>query len=178
MRLEFLGDDPAITLWHDGVFLPARVWQRQLWYAEDAREGIQTGEDALVAGYVEATLEPGGSLDLVASAEDDPLRALAREDRLGVPPPRTLAGCADAIEREERERIARWRGSALAGARVTARQAREAHAPKSPTPRACSSGTSGWRSTHRTRRRGRAATSAWRGSPRHSSSGSRGAADG
>jgi len=63
----------------------------------------------------------------VASSEEDLFRSLAAEERLGVPPPRTLAECVGAIEVWERERLEGWRLAALEGADFTARQAAAAH---------------------------------------------------
>jgi glycogen debranching enzyme len=117
---------PALTLWHNGVFMPARVWQRQLHYPLDV-EAARRGEDALVPGHFKTPLSEGGALHIVASSEDDLFRALAAEERLGVPPPRTLAECVAAIEAGERERLDGWRQAALEGADFTARQAATAH---------------------------------------------------
>ena len=126
VRLGTRAGFPALTIWHNGVFMPARVWQRQLHYPLDA-EAAQVGEDALVPGHVKTPLSAGGTLHIVASSEDDLFRALAAEERLGVPPPRTLAECVAAIEAGERERLDGWRRAALEGADFTARQAAAAH---------------------------------------------------
>lgn len=126
VRIETRAGFPALTIWHNGVFMPARVWQRQLQYPLDA-EVARAGEDALVPGHVKTPLSPGGALHIVASSEDDLFRALAAEERLGVPPPRTLAECVATIETGERERLGGWRRAALEGADFTARQAAAAH---------------------------------------------------
>ena len=126
VRIETRAGLPALTLWHNGVFMPARVWQRQLHYPLDV-EAARSGEDALVPGHFKTPLSPAGSLHIVASSEDDLFRALAAEERLGVPPPRTLAECVAAIEAGERERLEGWRRAALEGADFTARQAAAAH---------------------------------------------------
>ena len=126
VRIETRAGFPALTLWHNGVFMPARVWQRQLHYPLDV-EAARGGEDALVPGHFKTLLTPEGSLHIVASSEDDLFRALAAEERLGVPPPRTLAECVAALEAGERERLGGWRRAALEGADFTARQAATAH---------------------------------------------------
>jgi len=126
VRIETRAGFPALTLWHNGVFMPARVWQRQLHYPLDV-EAARGGEDALVPGHIKTPLSPAGVLHVVASSEDDLFRALAAEERLGVPPPRTLAECVAAIETGERERLEGWRHAALEGADFTARQAAAAH---------------------------------------------------
>jgi glycogen debranching enzyme len=135
VRIEMTAGGPALTVWHNGVFMPARAWRRQLHYAHDARAGRETGEDAFVPGYVEAPLPPGGSLHLVASAEDQLLRVLAQEDRLGSPPPRTLAECVAALEADERSRAGAWRRAALVGGSITSSQASAARS-KASAPRA------------------------------------------
>jgi hypothetical protein len=126
VRIETRAGFPALTLWHNGVFMPARVWQRQLHYPLDV-EAARSSEDALVPGHFKTPLSQGGALHIVASVEDDLFRALAAEERLGVPPPRTLAECVAAIEAGERERLDGWRRAALEGADFTARQAATAH---------------------------------------------------
>lgn len=125
VRIETLDGGPALTLWHDGAFLPARAWQRRIHHPLDASAAT---EDAFVPGYVEGSLEPGSALHVVCGAEPDLFRALAAEDRLGAPPPRTLAGCVAALAEGERGRGRAWRRQALAGAELTARQAAAARA--------------------------------------------------
>lgn len=115
---------PPLSLWHNGAFLPARVWQHNLFHPLEP--GAAEGEDAFVPGHIEALLVPGGELDVVAAAESDLFRALAREDRLGAPPPRTLADCVRILERSERELHAERERAAVAAAAVTAAQAAEA----------------------------------------------------
>ncbi len=126
VRIETVPGRPVLTLWHNGAFIPARVWRRGRWLAGDAF-APRAAEDAFVAGYIEGPLAPAQPLHLVASSEDDLFRALAREDRLGAPPPRTLAGCVERIERAERARLDAGRAAALEGADFTARQAAAAH---------------------------------------------------
>lgn len=125
-RIRFeLPEGRALTLFHNGAFLPARVWRP----VEHALESDAfRREEACVPGYVEATLEGGGSLVLVAASREDLFRALAAEDRLGSPPPRTLAECCALLEHREREERGHWLDSALIGADLTAHQARVAHA--------------------------------------------------
>jgi 4-alpha-glucanotransferase len=128
VRIELGAGLPTLTLWHNGDFLPARVWVRGLEYPHDrAAGGAAATEDALVPGYIETTLRPGASLHLVAAVEDGLFRALAVEGRLGAPPPRTLAECVAALDPIERARQESWDQEALAGADFTARQAAAAH---------------------------------------------------
>jgi len=125
VRIEFAEGDPALTLWHNGAFLPARVWHRRLHYPLD--ELATEYEDAFVPGHIEGGLEPGEDLLVVASSEGDLFRALAAEDRLGAPPPRSLAECVRVIERERRKNLAVLEARAIAGADFTARLAAAAH---------------------------------------------------
>ena len=131
---------PPLTLWHSGTFMPARVWHRGLVHPAERpdetpapRRGRRhprpepATEDALVPGYLECVLAQGGAFHVVAATESDLFRALAVEGRLGAPPPRTLAECVEMLARAERERSARWRRAAVAGADFTARQAATAH---------------------------------------------------
>lgn len=128
VRIEFADGDPALTLWHNGAFLPARVWQRRLYLPFDALPGVEPEyEDAFVPGHIEGGLAPGEELLVVASSESDLFRALAAEDRLGTPPPRSLAECVRVIERERRVTLAQFEASAIAGADFTARLAAAAH---------------------------------------------------
>ena len=124
IQLQLSPDRPPLTLWHNGAFLPARVWQHGL--VHPLEPGEPEGEDAFVPGHIEATLAPGGEFHVVAAAESDLFRALAREDRLGTPPPRTLAECVRIIESRERERHAERARAAVAAAATTAAQAAEA----------------------------------------------------
>jgi glycogen debranching enzyme-like protein/amylo-alpha-1,6-glucosidase len=123
IQLQLSPDRPPLTLWHNGAFLPARVWQHGLLHPLEA--GEEEGEDAFVPGHIEASLAPGGEFHVVAAAEPDLFRALAREDRLGTPPPRTLAECVHVIESRERERHAERERAAVAAAATTAAQAAE-----------------------------------------------------
>jgi hypothetical protein len=124
VRVETRPGFPALTLWHNGVFMPARVWRGGFRYPLDPRD---EAEHALVPGHVKTPLSVGGTLHLVASCEDDLFRALAAEERLGVPPPRTLAECVAALAAGEAERLEGWRAAARDGADFTARQAAAAH---------------------------------------------------
>jgi hypothetical protein len=126
VRVELKPGEPALTLWHNGTFLPARVWQRELRYPLDP-DGGTASEDALVPGWVEAALKPGQPLIVVASAEDDLFRKLASEERLGTPPPRSLAECAAVLEQEAAAHENAERRRIVAGADFTARQAAAAH---------------------------------------------------
>ena len=136
VRIETRPGYPTLTLWHNGVFMPARVWQRHLLHPLDRLPGneragksapARTDEDALVPGHFKTPLSPGGTLHIVASSEDDLFRALAAEERLGVPPPRSLAECVAALATGESQRLEGWRRSAREGADFTARQAAAAH---------------------------------------------------
>src|SRR5207248_3111376 len=84
-------------------------------------------ENALVPGHIEAPLDAGHPLYVVASAEEGLFRTLAAEERLGLPPARTLAACVEALEAAEQERATRWRRLIASGADYTARQAAAAH---------------------------------------------------
>ncbi|HVP13900.1 MAG TPA: glycogen debranching enzyme N-terminal domain-containing protein, partial [Terriglobales bacterium] len=130
VRIELAAGAPSLSLWHNGTFLPARVWVRGLACEPDPRArggAAPRHEDALVPGHAEGLLAPGRFFHLVFAAEDGLFRALAAEERLGVPPPRTLADCVAALEESERDRLARWRRGALDGADFTTRQAAAAH---------------------------------------------------
>ncbi len=129
VHIELAPEAPTLTLWHNGTFLPARVWLRGLRYPAP-RGGGPAGEereDALVPGHVEGLLAPGRSLQLVFAAEEGLFKALAAEERLGAPPPRTLAECVAVLDSGERARLARWMRVAVEGADFTARQAAAAH---------------------------------------------------
>ncbi len=126
-----------LTLWHGGVFMPARAWHRGLAYPyddprdphdPDAAAGTPS-EDAFLPGWVQSTLAgPGAALHLVASSEEQLFRVLATQQRLGTPPARTLADCLAALDLAEGERRTRWFDTARNGARHTAQQATTAHA--------------------------------------------------
>ena len=114
-----LAADRSLTLWHGGAFVPthahaaagiergeAAVSAEESAAAKPA-EGQMPGavsgaaagrERGVVTGFVEATLGPDQTLHVIASAEEHLLRALAQENRLGSPPPRTLAACTAALE--------------------------------------------------------------------------------
>jgi hypothetical protein len=145
VRIVTTEDRPALTLWHNGAFLPARLWLTGIDHPLDppaadpprAARGKPrgrpranadaAGEDAFVAGYVEARLSPGSALHVASGTEDDLFKALAREGRLGTPPPHTLGGCVEVLAAAERERAARLLAAAQQGADLTARQAITAH---------------------------------------------------
>jgi hypothetical protein len=141
--IDLNGSGIALSLWHDGTFMPARVWQHGLVHpagCEFARPGslgrrreapaAPEAEAALVPGYLECELPAGGAFHIVASIERELFRALAVEGSLGAPPPRTLGECVALLERGARDRLARWQRTARTGAEVTARQAAAAHAGK------------------------------------------------
>ncbi|HTK32794.1 MAG TPA: glycogen debranching enzyme N-terminal domain-containing protein [Candidatus Saccharimonadaceae bacterium] len=128
VRIEFGADDPPLTVWHNGAFLPARLWHRQVHYPLDAVDsGAPEYEDVFVPGHIEGGLGPGESMFLVASTESDLFRALAAEDRFAAPPPRSLAECVQVLESEKRARLAVHAARAVTGADFTARQAAAAH---------------------------------------------------
>ena len=124
VQLQLSADRPTLTLWHNGAFLPARVWQHGLLHALEP--AADEGDDAFAPGHIEAALAPGGEFHLVAAAEPDLFRSLAREDRLGAPPPRTLAECVRFLEDRQREEHSERDRAAVAAAAVTAAQAAEA----------------------------------------------------
>lgn len=132
VRVEMAGGGPALTLWHDGAFLPARAWRTLVYAGMPARGAGREG--ALVPGHAEGLVGPGRAFHLVFAAEDGLFKSLAAERRLGEPPARTLAGCVEALERGERERRERWRRAAARGADLTARQAATAHGHREPPP--------------------------------------------
>ncbi len=125
VRIQLTSWAPTLTLWHNGTFLPARVWVRDIEYPGDEAGGAR--EDALVPGHAEGQLSPGHPFHLVFAAEDALFKALAATGRLGTPPPHTLAGCVAELDLDERARLDRWRRTAVAGADFTARQAATAH---------------------------------------------------
>ncbi len=125
VRIQLASWAPTLTLWHNGTFLPARVWVRGIEYPGDETDGAC--EDALVPGHAEGLLSPGHSFHLVFAAEDALFKTLAAAGRLGTPPSHTLAGCVAELNLDERARLTRWRHAAIAGADFTARQAAAAH---------------------------------------------------
>jgi len=126
VRIEIDEGLPAITLWHNASFIPARVWVRELFYPAD-RADDGSIEDALIPCHLEGTLTAGAELQIVASAEDDLFRALAAEERLGTPPPRTLRECVAVLARDRHREWANWRATRIQHADFTARQATVAH---------------------------------------------------
>jgi hypothetical protein len=119
VKIETFEGAGTLTLWHNGAFMPARLWQRGIVFPHDEQGST---EDAFVPGHVEGTLSPGRALYVVASAEDDLFRVLATEERLGVPPPKTLADCVAALDAGERDRLLRWRRGPIQGADFTRRR--------------------------------------------------------
>ncbi|MGH7740477.1 MAG: glycogen debranching enzyme N-terminal domain-containing protein [Candidatus Eiseniibacteriota bacterium] len=149
VRLEWGGAAAALTLWHNGMFLPAWLWRRGLEHPLDLEEELAAFQDtaavprsrrraaatdaapateeALVPGWIEGALAAGQSLHVVVSTEEDLFRRLATEERLGSPPPRSLAACIAVLELERDEREKSVRRAILRGADYTARQAAAAH---------------------------------------------------
>jgi hypothetical protein len=126
-----LAPEASLTLWHGGAIVPAPAAASGPSPASSAAPAAPARwEQGIVAGLIEATLAEGDSLHVIASADEHLLRTLARENRLGTPPPRTLAACVAAIEAGERVRQAAADRAALAGARETARQAHAARHPE------------------------------------------------
>jgi hypothetical protein len=129
-----------LTLWHGGVFMPARAWHRGLAYPyDDVRDPCDPDsaaatptEDAFLPGWVQRTLAgPGATLHVVASPEEQLFRVLATQQRLGTPPARTLADCLAALDQVEGGRRTCEADAARLGAECTARQAAAAHAAHS-----------------------------------------------
>jgi len=146
VRIEWGTEGEAVTLWHNGMFLPAWLWRRGLEYPWDLDEDLAAAremapkpkrrpargeaaeqEEALVPGWIEGALATGQSLHVVVASEDDLFRRLAAEERLGSPPPRSLAACIAELERERDERDKALQRAILRGADYTARQAAAAH---------------------------------------------------
>ena len=127
-------DGHRLTLWHDGAFLPVRSWRNVLDGAADAETRLAPRERGDVPGFVEATLGPGAALHLVISAEENLLRELAERGRLGSPPPKSLAGCVEAIAAGERRHIDAAAHATREAAALTARDAWAARHPDESTP--------------------------------------------
>ena len=125
VRIETVPGRPTLTLWHNGAFLPARLWRRGITYSADPRPGER--EDAFVPGTIDAPLPASGAVHLVAATDESLFRDLAIDGRLGTPPPSTLADCVSVLSRFERMRDREFRDLALRGLTVTARQAAAAH---------------------------------------------------
>lgn len=124
VRVQLAPDAPLLTLWHNGAFLPGRAWTTLRHLDRDY------DERAHLPGYIEGAIAPGAAVHVVASIESELFRALAREARLGLVPPHTLAECVAALESDERERLGSWGDAARRGALETAREAATArHAP-------------------------------------------------
>ncbi len=126
IRIEIEEGLPPLTIWHNGSFMPAKVWVRELFYPAD-HDPDGSIEDALTPCHIEGTLTSGAEMQIVASAEDDLFRALAAEERLGTPPPRTLRDCVAVLERERHREWASWHATRIRHADYTARQATVAH---------------------------------------------------
>lgn len=132
-RIETAPGAPALTLWHNGAFLPARSWTPTS-YPHEARleDGdtsllVPPSESGFIPGAVHAKLEVGSPLHVVVSPEAGLFRALASEGRLGSPPAQTLDACVRAIERDLLTRRHALAVRAVEGADWTARQAAVAH---------------------------------------------------
>ena len=128
-RVRIVAGTATLTLWHGGAFLPLRATRPAVDPDDEGVGGLPRSRRAWVPGLIETPLGPGESLHLIASGENDLLRALAREDRLGSPPPRSLAACAELIEAGERERVLRDDGAARDAANRTARRALQSRHP-------------------------------------------------
>ena len=152
VRIEWGAEGASLTLWHNGMFLPAWLWRRGLEYPTDLEEDLAhtrenpgarrarrrtaspatngdrgEQEEALVPGWIEGALAGGQSLHVMVSTEEDLFRRLAAEERLGSPPPRSLAACIAQLELEQGERGKAQKRAILRGADYTARQAAAAH---------------------------------------------------
>jgi hypothetical protein len=79
-------------------------------------------------------LAPGTALHMVIAAEESLLRLLAERDRLGTPPPRSLAGCVAALAAGERRRRDALTHAARAEAAVTAHDAWASRHPDETPP--------------------------------------------
>ena len=124
VRIQTMAGGPTLTLWHQGSFIPNRLWRRGILHALEPRK---SEEDALVPGHLESVLQPGETAVVVASCEEGLFRTLAVEGRLGTPPPSTLAECVAVLAQTERGRRAAVLATAIQGADFTARQAAAAH---------------------------------------------------
>jgi hypothetical protein len=135
VRVDTIPGGPSLTLWHQGSFLPNRLWRRGIGHLDEPHK---SHEDALVPGHMECDLRPGETVHIVASTEEGLFKALAIEGRLGTPPPNTLAACVDALAKGERGRRDLEGELAIRGADFTARQAAAAHGDgamaRRPTP--------------------------------------------
>ena len=138
VRCDTVQGYSPLTIWHGGVFMPARAWHRGLAYPggtvdmdDPDRGALVAAEDAFLPGWVHAVLaEPGATLHVVASPEEHLFRSLASEQRLGTPPARTLADCLAMLDLAEGERRSRWHDAAREGATTTLRQATAARAAR------------------------------------------------
>jgi hypothetical protein len=124
VRIETRAGGPTLTVWHQGSFLPNRLWRRAI---EHPLESRRSREDAVVPGHLDGDLRPGGGFHVVISTEEALFRALATEGRLGAPPPSTLAACVAALILGEQGRRGVTRSAAQRGADFTAREAAAAH---------------------------------------------------
>lgn len=144
VRIALGEGSPTLTMWHNGAFIPARVWQRRFAYIHD--DDSTASEAGFVPGHVEAPLPPGGMLYLVFADDAELFRTLAKESRFGDLPPPTLAGCVSMLEQLEREELARRTRESIAGADRTARQAAKAHGDgeRAARPEALVHADDGW----------------------------------
>ena len=124
VRVQTTPGGPTLTFWHQGAFVPNRVWRRGIPHGLEPRK---SEEDALVPGHLDFDLEPGDSVVLVGSIEEGLFRTLAMEGRLGTPPPSTLSECVAVLAQTERGRRSSVLATAIQGADYTARQAAAAH---------------------------------------------------
>ena len=73
VRVDAFKGAAPIHLLSDGAMIePRQEWYRGYFLSVEAFRGLDTLDDNLYAAYVEATLEPGGSVTLVASTEPAP----------------------------------------------------------------------------------------------------------
>jgi hypothetical protein len=124
VRVDTRTGGPTLTLWHQGSFLPNRLWRRAI---EHPLESRRSREDAVVPGHLDGDLRPSGGFHVVISTEESLFRTLATEGRLGAPPPSTLAACVAALLLGAQGRRGVTRSAAQRGADFTARQAAAAH---------------------------------------------------
>ncbi len=134
VRVETTPGRPALTLWHNGTFMPVRAWRRGIGYPADAPTAER--EDAFVPGYIECPFGSRDAVHVVASTEEGLFRTLAIEGRLGAPPPSTLADCVAALAQSGRVRQGTFVSVAIRGAESTARQAAAAHGEETGARRA------------------------------------------
>lgn len=126
VQIEIAPTGASFSLWHNGAFMPARA-RRRITFAA-ASNGDPTSFDGLNVGHVTRLLSRDAArLDVIVAGEEELFRALAREDRLGQTPPRSLAECVTVLARDERERGEALAREARTQALTTLHQAVEAH---------------------------------------------------